>query len=167
MSVCALVLLTATCVCPATASTTLAELDTGRVDSDSVEVRQAVMRFIAAIDRLDLDGVVNSFAEDASAFYPFSFTGERLNGREEIRAAQKRAFDWARQQLSQAGMNEPLSLNLKPTDMRIRMLGFDAAVVTWHSNRPAHFGRRSATLERIGDQWLIVSHHASNIDRTP
>ncbi len=132
-------------------------------ESDSAEVRQAVMRFVAAIDRLDLDGVVDSFAEDAEAFYPFSFTGERLNGRDEIRAAQKRAFDWARRQLVQAGTDEAPSLNLNPTDMRIRMLRNGAAVATWHSNRPGHYGRRSATLERIDGRWLIVTHHASNI----
>ncbi len=134
-------------------------------DSDSTQVRQAVMRFIAAIDQLDLDGVADSFAEDAEAFYPFSFTGERLKGRGEIKAAQKRAFDWARRQLVQAGTDESPSLNLNPTDMRIRMLGNEAAVVTWHSNRPAHYGRRSATLERIDGRWLIITHHASNIGR--
>ncbi|MDX1429606.1 MAG: nuclear transport factor 2 family protein, partial [Rhodothermales bacterium] len=133
--------------------------------SDTVAVREAVMEFIRSIDRLDLDGVANSFAHDATAFYPFSFTGPRLDGRDAIREAQDRAFVWARKQLEEAGASEPYALRLNPTDMEVRMLGTNAAIVTWHSHRPNHFGRRSATLQKIDGKWLIVSHHASNIDR--
>ncbi len=130
--------------------------------SDSAAVKKAVMAFIAALNRLDLDGVAATFSEDATAFYPFSFTPHRLAGREHIRNAQGRAFDWARQQLS-ATTDGELTLNLRPTDMHVRMIGSQAAVVTWHSTRPTHAGRRTAVMEKVDGRWLMVSHHASNM----
>ena len=127
-------------------------------------VRQAVLDFIRAIDRLDPDGVSASFTNDATAFYPFSFTPERLDGRDAIVDAQRRGFDWARTQLAAAGQDEPYSLGLTPSDFVVRLLGPDAAVVTWHSNRPTHVGRRTSVLQRIDGTWKTVSHHASNVE---
>lgn len=124
------------------------------------------MAFIQAIDRLDLDGVADSFSRDGTAFYPFSFTPHRLDGREQIREAQRQGFDWARAQLVEAGHNAPLSLNLQPTHMEVRLLGETVAIVTWHSDRSTHAGRRTAVLHRIQGEWLIVHHHASNMPRS-
>ncbi len=134
-------------------------------DPDTAAVRAAVMEFIRAIDHLDLDALGESFSEEATAFYPFGLTPHRLNGRAEIVAAQDRGFTWARQQFAAAGQSEPYRLRLNPTDMQIRMLGSDAAVVTWHSHRPTHAGRRTSVLERVDGRWRTVSHHASNMAR--
>ncbi len=138
--------------------------------AEAQAVEAAVRAFIGAIDRLDLEGVAASFAEDATAFYPFSFTPHRLDGREAIKAAQARAFEWARRTLLAAGgaaLDEPPSLGLTPTDLAVHMLGGEAAAVTWHSNRPGRAGRRSAVLHKVGGKWLIVSHHASNMEAPP
>jgi ketosteroid isomerase-like protein len=146
---------------------TLAIASDSRRDNQEDEVREAVVAFIMAIDRLDLDGVAASFSDDATAFYPFSFTPARLDGRNSIVGAQSTGFDWARGQLVAAGQQEPYSLGLNPTEMVVRMIGENAAVVTWHSNRSTHVGRRTSVMQRVDGEWLTVSHHASNMMREP
>jgi ketosteroid isomerase-like protein len=131
------------------------------------DVEAAVRDFIAAIDRLDIDSLTASFTADATVFYPFSFTPERLDGREAIREAQQRGFDLMRQQLPAPEEGGTLTLRLQPTDMRVRMLTDDAAVATWHSNRPGRAGRRTSVLQRVDGRWLTVSHHASNMTLSP
>lgn len=133
--------------------------------ADTAAVRAAVMGFIRAIDRLDVEGVAAAFADDATAFYPFTFTPHRLDGRAAIAAAQARGFELMRERFAAAGQDPPTALNLNPTAMRVQMLGPDAAVVTWHSDRPTHAGRRTSVMQRVGGRWLMVSHHASNVDR--
>ena len=43
--------------------------------------------FVAALDNADLDAVVETFAEDATIFLPFSSDPARVTGRERIRGA--------------------------------------------------------------------------------
>lgn len=126
-------------------------------------VEAAVRQFISAIDTLDTGSVAASFTSDATAFYPFAFTPDRLEGREAIRAAQARGFDLMRSQFPPGAA--PQTLGLQPRDLDVRMLGPNAAVVTWHSHRPTRAGRRTSVLERVDGQWLTVSHHASNMAR--
>lgn len=139
---------------------------TGQADKALELLEQLVdarVDFVAAIDTLDVDGVARSFTNDATAFYPFSFTPDRLDGRDAIYRAQARGFD-----LMRAGFppgEAPTSLGLAPSDLEIRMLGPDAAVATWHSHRPTHSGRRTSVLQRVGERWLTVSNHASNVTR--
>ncbi len=97
---------------------------TGQADKALELLEQLVdarVDFVAAIDTLDVDGVARSFTNDATAFYPFSFTPDRLDGRDAIYRAQARGFD-----LMRAGFppgEAPTSLGLAPSDLEIRMLG--------------------------------------------
>lgn len=49
--------------------------------ADTVAIQQLIVRYAHAYDSLDVEGYVGVFAEDAV----FSFTGNALNGRGEIR----------------------------------------------------------------------------------
>ena len=50
--------------------------------ADIVAIQQLVVKYAHVYDTLDVEGYVSVFAEDAE----FSFTGNKLNGRGEIRA---------------------------------------------------------------------------------
>jgi 3-phenylpropionate/cinnamic acid dioxygenase small subunit len=56
-----------------------AEPDTRQ--QDTVAIEQLIIKYAHAYDSLDVEGYVGVFAEDAR----FTFTGNELNGREEIR----------------------------------------------------------------------------------
>lgn len=134
-----------------------------QTQDEAAAVKEAVLAFIDALDQMDLEREMQSFTDDATMFFPFTFTPNRLDGRDEIAAAQQQGFEGVHQQLAQAGAKEPYRLNLHPTDMLVQMLGTEAAVVTWHSHRPTNAGRRTAVLHKVKAAWLIASFHASNL----
>lgn len=131
--------------------------------AEKEQVKQAVERFIKGINELDVEAVGKTFSADATAFYPFSFTPQLLKGRAEIMAKQTEGFELMHQIYAQQGKPAPKTLGLAPADFEIQMLTNKVAVVNWHSPRPTHIGRRTAVLQKIKGEWLIVSHHASNL----
>lgn len=131
--------------------------------SEQEKVKQTVELFIKGINEMDVELVGSTFSEDATVFYPFSFTPRLLKGKSEIMAKQSEGFELMYQIFARQGKPVPKTLGLAPADFEIQMLGNKAAVVNWHSPRPTHMGRRTAVLQKIKGEWLIVSHHASNM----
>ena len=125
--------------------------------------------FVAALDNADLDALVETFAEDATIFLPFSSDPARVTGKERIRGA----FDPFLQRVRASGEGPPY-LRISPADVHVQH--FDGtAVVTFHLGKfpaptdkePSTFSRRTVVLRQIGGEWLIVHLHASNMVSAP
>ncbi len=128
------------------------------------EIKAAIMRFIESIDSMEDKGVAISYADAATAFYPHSFAQRRLDGKTAIMTIQQQGFEAIRQALPQNTDFSTVSLQLKPQDFNINILGETIALVTWHSPRPNHImGRRTAVMQKIKGKWLILHMHASNM----
>ena len=125
--------------------------------------------FVAALNNADLDALVETFAEDATIFLPFSSDPARVTGKERIRGA----FDPFLQRVRASGEGPPY-LRISPADVHVQH--FDGtAVVTFHlgqfpaptEKEPSTFSRRTVVLRQIGGEWLIVHLHASNMVTAP
>lgn len=122
---------------------------------------QAMQRFLEAFRNLDWEMFCQSFAEDATFFFPPTARApRRANNKSEIEAIFQRVFENARRQ-----KEHPPYLTIEPKDMRLQMLQ-NAALVTFHLEDPDVFGRRTVVLENRGGRWLIVHLHASNLVET-
>jgi len=125
--------------------------------------------FVTALNNADLDALVETFAEDATVFLPFSSDPARVTGKERIRGA----FDPFLQRARASGEGPPYMRN-NPVDVHVQH--FDGtAVVTFHldqlpvptATEPSPFRRRTVVLRQIGGKWLIVHIHASNMVVAP
>ncbi len=132
--------------------------------NETTKIKETIDTFIDGINSLDLETIKTVYSEEATVFYPFSFTPELLKGREEILAKQSKGFELMHQIYANQGKPAPKTLGLSPTDFHIELLSKNIALVNWHSPRPKHLGRRTAILKKVKGQWLIISHHASNMD---
>ena len=122
------------------------------------QVQSAADAFIKAFNNLDWEPFRNSFADDATLFFPSAtMAAARANGRTEIEAIFKTSFETTRKQ-----KEGPPYLNIEPKDMRIRMSG-DVAIVTFHLGGKDSLGRRTVIFEKQKGRWLIVHIHASTM----
>lgn len=112
--------------------------------------------FLHAFSRLDLDGMLACFAEDATAFFPLEHHLERLEGKHAI----NQAFAAVLAKLKASGMT---TLPLAPEDLIIQEWG-DTATATFHL-RGSHLSRRTLVLRCQAGQWRMVHLHASNAPR--
>ena len=130
--------------------------DAAAKTADQTQPLATVQTFIKANTSGDLDLIVSTFAEDATVFFP-SDPPERVSGRARIREA----FAVLLKRRS-AGAGPVI----KPTDVDVQVMG-NTAIVTAHLDRPSTAApgtsRRSFVLRREGERWLIVHHHASNL----
>ena len=109
--------------------------------------------FLHAFSRLDLEGMLNYFTEDATAFLPAEHQRRRLEGKAAIRAA----FATVLAKVRTKGMT---NLPLDPEDFIIDEWG-DTAVATFHL-RGDHLSRRTVVLRCQAGEWRIIHLHASN-----
>lgn len=138
----------------------LAQNDKTQATTDSAlrEVESAAEAFIKAFNNLDWDLFRDSFADDATVFFPSaSMIAGRANGRTEIETIFKPLFDSGRKQ-----KDSPPYLSIEPKEMRIKMLR-DAAVVTFHLGGKESLGRRTVIFQKQNGRWLIVHLHASTV----
>jgi hypothetical protein len=131
-------------------------------NSDEQAVQAGLTTFLTAFRNLEWLPFRNSFATDATVFFPFRPTPRRWQprraiGREEIEAGFKPFFDRTRAQ--EPG---PPYLVIEPKDIHIQMLN-RAAIVTFHLEDPDAFGRRTVIFRQEEDRWVIIHLHASNI----
>jgi ketosteroid isomerase-like protein len=142
----------------ATASTTSdASAQTG-ADGALITARTLVR----AIETSDIDVLVGAFDDEATVFMPFLGTPARLRGKAEIRQAFSALFKNAPPQ--------GVSRTITPLEIATQSFG-DTAIVTFllggpprpNSQAQAPGGRRTLVLRRVGDRWLIVHLHASNV----
>jgi ketosteroid isomerase-like protein len=113
----------------------------------------ALMRFLDAFSRLDLDGMLDCFTADATAFLPVEHHHQRL----EDKAAIRGAFAAVLNKIKAKGRT---TLPLAPEDLRMEEWS-DIAVATFHL-RGDHLSRRTIVLHCQAGQWRIVHLHASN-----
>jgi ketosteroid isomerase-like protein len=119
----------------------------------SAQVTAATQHFLTAFENLDWQEFRSSFADDACVFFPRPDTPELQCGREAYEKQWRRVFDEEKKG----------KLVLSPEDLRVQMLGEDAAVVTFHLRNPQRIARRSFVFRRIAGEWKIAHLHASNI----
>jgi uncharacterized protein (TIGR02246 family) len=121
--------------------------------SDQDLALETVKTFIAANERADLPLMMSTFADDATVFLPSEPT-MRISGRAAIRDAFAALF---------AARQGPIVIT--HADITVQMYG-DLAIVTAHLVRPPAApgtSRRTFVLQRRGERWSIVHHHASNV----
>ena len=109
--------------------------------------------FLKAFSRLDLEGMMVFFEDDATSFFPSSHHIVMLDGKEEI----KDAFEKVISKIHAAGHR---SIKLDPEDVKTQLFG-DTAIVTFHI-RDNDLSRRTLVLRRNADGWFIQHLHASN-----
>lgn len=127
--------------------------------SDSIAVQIAIANFLQAFDNLDWDRFVKCFDRNATVFFPPSaHTPRRADGIVAIETVFKVVFDNIR-----AGRQIPPFQDIQPIDSKIQML-HETAIVTFHLNDEAMWGRRTVVFQRIHGAWLIVHLHASAIE---
>ena len=124
-----------------------------QIPSEQDLALKTVQTFISANERADLPLMMTTFADDATVFMPGE-PATRLSGSTAIRDAFAALF---------AARRGPIVITA--ADINVQMYG-DVAIVTAHLARPATSpgtSRRSFVLRKIGDRWLIVHLHASNL----
>jgi uncharacterized protein (TIGR02246 family) len=126
---------------------------------------KTVRTFLAALSNADLDGIVATFAEDATVFLPISSAPKRVTGRKQIREA----FAPLIENIRSSGRAPPY-MTLNPQEMSVQNLG-TTAIITFHlskvpseaSQQPVSFSRRTFVLQFRDNHWLIVHMHGSNL----
>jgi len=138
-----------------------------RAAADEVGPEAVVTSFVAALDDLDLNGVMTTLSDDSTMFFPHQYANYRLNGKPAIHREMEKAFVAAYAQMKAAGRNQPPYLGIRSgyfSTRKIQMLGERGAVISWVADRPGNFGRRSASLRQEADgSWKIVNYHSSNL----
>jgi ketosteroid isomerase-like protein len=116
-------------------------------------IQSTVIDFLLAFSRLDINGMMACFEDDATSFFPVSHHIVMLNGKSEIRDA----FDKVLSRIRASGQK---SIKLEPEDVKSQIFG-DTAIVTFHI-RDGDLSRRTLVLRRKEGRWLIQHLHASN-----
>ncbi|HEX9437639.1 MAG TPA: nuclear transport factor 2 family protein [Candidatus Limnocylindria bacterium] len=117
--------------------------------------REFVSGWLRALETRDLDTFANGFAEDASAFVPFSDTPQRLFGRSAIRARFARYVDDIRAGTIPAP-HFTLDDLLIQGDGDVRLATFTYAIAA------GQIRRRTLALRREADGWCVLHLHGSN-----
>jgi uncharacterized protein (TIGR02246 family) len=118
-------------------------------------VRDAMSRFLEALNALDADAIATCFADDVTAFFPLT-QGERVDGKAAV-VAILRAY-------AETSKKSVKSTNIVPEDMQIDARG-ETAIVTFNVRNPSAISRRTFVFRRTGRHWLITHFHASNYVR--
>lgn len=127
---------------------------------------EVVDHFLAALDALDVEGIMATQAEDATMFFPHPNATFRVDGAARIAVQMDSAFQVARESAHAAGITSPpfLGVVANARNRRVQGIGDRGAVVSWVVDRPGNFGRRTATLRLDGDGvWRMVNFHSSNL----
>lgn len=122
--------------------------------------------FLAALRNANLDGLVDTFEENATVFMPFADMPARLSGKAAIRQGFRPVLD----RIRQSG-NVPPYVTMAPRDIHVESLDSDMSVVTFHLGamptesvkRPVAFARRTLVLRRTDGRWRILHLHASTV----
>lgn len=118
-------------------------------DPDAAALRATLDAFLGGLRARDWERMQPAFAVDADVFFPFDDPPRRVQGITAIEAV-FRAFFATRDG----------AVDVQPLDLAIRAMG-DAALVTFHLDRPGAVGRRTLVLRRDADRWRIAHLHAS------
>jgi len=112
-----------------------------------------LQKFLSAFSQLQLDELLDCFADDATAFFPVEHQRERLMGKAAIRAG-------FAQVIARVRASGATQLRLEAEDVQMQELG-DTTIITFHI-RGEHLSRRTFILRRADGEWLIAHFHGSN-----
>jgi ketosteroid isomerase-like protein len=123
------------------------------------EVARALSTFLTAFENLVWPAFRESFADDATAFFPTPEPPEIVVGRAAVEAQFEKVFASIRR--SAAG--GPPYHRLQPVGQRITMLGPTLALATFELRNTERIARRTLVFKQVDGRWLIVHLHASNV----
>ena len=126
--------------------------------ADSTAIHSALNRFLQAFENLEWAEFRAAFADSATVFHPAPSMAERVAGPAGIDSTFQRVFAEIRAEAT----GGPPFHRLVVTDLSIRSLGCDVALVTFHLRNARRFGRRSVIFHRERMGWKIIHLHASN-----
>jgi ketosteroid isomerase-like protein len=115
--------------------------------------RAALDQFLTAFAQLQLDAMLEWFADDATAFFPVEHQRERLNDKTEIREA----FGLVLEKVRATGA---MTMRLDAEDM-LEQAFASMHIFTFHL-RGDHLSRRTFVLRERAGEWRIVHFHGSN-----
>lgn len=149
------------------AAAVTAQSPSPRVVTDPVPT---VRVFLEALSNADLEGLVDTFHENATVFMPFANAPVRISGRAAIRERFRPVLEGIRQ-----SGDAPPYVTLTVQDPEVQSWNGESAVVTLHlgplptepSARPLSFGRRTFVLKRYDSGWRILHLHASTVVMEP
>ncbi|MFT3696833.1 MAG: nuclear transport factor 2 family protein [Kofleriaceae bacterium] len=125
----------------------------------SNEIEAQVRTFLHHFENLEWEPFIASFTDDACVFHPTAKTPNAFCGRDAVRAKWQLVFDGIR-----AGATSgPPYQHLDPIDLRVTVLGPDAALATFELHNAERTARRSVVLVRRDGAWKILHIHASNV----
>jgi ketosteroid isomerase-like protein len=118
-------------------------------DPDSDALHATLDAFLGGLRARDWERMQPAFAADADVFFPFDDPARRVEGITAVEAVFRAFF------ATRGG-----DVDVQPLDLAIRVIG-DAALVTFHLDRPGALGRRTLVLRRDAGRWRIAHLHAS------
>ncbi len=125
--------------------------------ADARSAREALSHFLITFENLQWDAFRNSFADDATVFYPRAMP-HRADGRGQFEAGFKKVFEQIR-----GNQTKPPYMRVEPRDLQVQMLG-DVAIITFHlDDRAGFLNRRTIVMKKFGNAWKIVHLHASEV----
>ena len=128
--------------------------------SDSTGAHRAAVGFLAAFDSLQWEPFRAYLADDVTMFFPFPQFPSRADGRAAVESVFGQFMTAQREARAQAG--RPMVQGLAPRDLRVQMLGTDAAVVSFHLGQQQTPARRSVVFRRsAAGRWQVAHWHAS------
>ena len=131
--------------------------------AETDEVRATLTRFLTAFENLDWATFRAAFADDASVFFPVPEPPARFDGRAAVEARFHEVFAAIRA----GNPGGPPFHRLVPEELRVDLLGSDAAIATFHLRNGERTARRTIVLRRTTAGWRIAHLHASNVSTSP
>ena len=127
---------------------------------DSLELANAASRFLKSFNEFDWPGFRNSFAKDATIFYPGWDERTRRQGKKEIEETWIALFP---EFLDSANKSR---LTISPKEPHIQLYG-NSAIVTFHlGDGTSSLSRRTLVFVKENYQWKIVHLHASRLEKS-
>ena len=117
------------------------------------ELESTLQSFLGSFSRLELEKMIECFAEDATAFFPSEHKKERVEDKKSIRAV----FSDVITKIRRSGVK---NMKLTSEDVKIQRFG-DIAIVTFQI-RSRDLSRRTFVFKRELKSWFVVHMHASN-----
>jgi predicted small secreted protein len=133
--------------------------------ADSTSAHRAAVGFLAAFDSLQWEPFRAYLADDMTMFFPFPQFPWRADGRAAVESVFGQFMTAQREARGRAG--RPMVQGIAPRDLRVQMLGADAAIVSFHLGQETP-ARRSIVLRRTAaDRWQVAHWHASAAPQDP
>ena len=128
-----------------------------QAQNDSLAVKSSVENFLSAFNSFQWEAFRNSFADDATIFFPDWEQAKRVSGRNEIEKTWLELFPEFKYSANTK------TLGIAPRDIDIEQYG-QTAIATFHLGSGEKFlSRRTLVMANLKGEWKIVHLHASTL----